>query len=148
MIEIDRLNEQNHEIAELTKVLGFMITDREICDTNILNQLFFDYIHKVTEHLRLEEKNLYQPLMMHSNNATRQVANRFLSGSSEIKRVFKQYQKRWWRHNSLYIKNHDKFIADSNDMFEMVFDRIVDTAEHLYPIVRDVMDEKEFAKAS
>ena len=145
MIEIDHLNEQNHEIAELTKVLSFMITDREICDTNILNQLFFDYIRKVTEHLQLEEKNLYQPLMMHNSNTTRQVANRFLSGSGEIKRVFKQYQRRWWRHNLLYIKNHDKFISDSNDMFDMVFDRIVDTAEHLYPVVRDVMDEKEFA---
>jgi hypothetical protein len=145
MIDIDHLNEQNHEIAELTKVLSFMITDREICDTNILNQLFFDYIRKVSEHLQLEEKNLYQPLMMHNKNTTRQVANRFLSGSGEIKRVFKQYQKRWCRHHKLYIRNHDKFIQDSNDMFEMVFDRIVDAAEHLYPVVRDVLDEKEAA---
>ncbi|MCK5812636.1 MAG: hypothetical protein KAH03_00190 [Cocleimonas sp.] len=145
MIHIDHLNEQNHEIAELTKVLSYMINDREICDTDILNNLFFSYIKKVTEHLQFEEKNLYQALMIHSDNKVRQTANRFLSGSSEIKRVFKQYQKRWCRHNKLYIKNHAKFMQDSDDMFELVFDRIVDEAERLYPVVRDVMDEMEAA---
>ena len=143
MINIDHLNEQNHEIAELTKVLSYMINDREICDTDILNKLFFSYIEKVSDHLRIEEKNLYQPLMIHSENKVRQTANRFLSGSSEIKRVFKQYQKRWCRHGKLYIRNHEKFLKDSDDMFEMVFDRIVDEAERLYPVVREVMDELE-----
>ncbi len=147
MIDIDHLNEQNHEIAELTKVLNYMINDREICDTDILNKLFFDYIEKVDDHLKDEEKNIYQSLMIHGDNKVRQTANRFLSGSGEIKRVFKQYQKRWCRHNKLYIRNHEKFLQDSDDMFEMVFDRIVDEAEHLYPVVRDVMDEKEDAHA-
>lgn len=141
MIDIDHLNKQNHEIAELAKVLSFMITDREVCDTDVLNQLFFSYISKVNDHLQLEEKTLYQPLLMHNDNHIIQTANRFLSGSSEIKRVFKQYQKRWCHHNKLYIRHHEKFVQDSNDMFEMVSDRIIDTAERLYPVVRKVINE-------
>ena len=46
MIDIDHLNEQNHEIAELTKVLSYMINDREICDTDILNKLFLAILKK------------------------------------------------------------------------------------------------------
>lgn len=143
MINIDLLNEQNHKIAELAKILSSLLSNREICDTGVANDLFFNYIGKVTEHLNLEETDLYKLMLLHDDNTIRNTANRFLSGSGEIKRVFKQYQRRWCRHKKLYIKNHDKFMKDSDDMFEMIFNRIVDESEHLYPVARKILIEQE-----
>ena len=142
MINIDQLNEQNHEIAELTKVLNHVMKYREDCDTSVINDLFFKYIEKVTAHLQTVEKEVYHLMLAHKDNDVRNTANRFMSGSSEIKRIFKQYQRRWCRHNMLYINDHDKFLKDSNEMFELILKRITDEAENLYPLVRVIMVEK------
>jgi len=142
MIDIDSLNEQNHKIADLAKVLATVINKRELCDTSVANDLFFNYISSVEAHLKVEEQDLYRLLLVHNDKNIQNTAKRFLSGSGEIKRVFKQYQKRWCRYNKLYINDHYAFIKDSGDMFEMVFKRVVDETENLYPAVRMVMQEK------
>lgn len=142
MISFKELNEQNEKITELSQVLSLLIMDRAICDTDTTCDLFFDYIDKVKAHLDVEERELYRELLTHSDAEIKNTANKFLSGSGEIKRVFKQYVKKWCRNKQLRIKNHDQFIAETNDMFDMVLDRIVNETEHFYPVVRDVYGQK------
>lgn len=144
MISFTELNEQNHKITELSNVLSHLIEDRGLCDTTITRALFFDYIRQVNEHLTIEEKELYQELLIHSNQRVKNTANMFLSGSGEIKRIFKQYLRRWCTgtkvrgNQALRIRSHDKFLQATNDMFEIVLKRIEDETEHFYPIVREI----------
>jgi hypothetical protein len=65
-------------------------------------------------------------------------ADRFLSGSTEIKRIFAAYLKDWCdeRRRELKIADHDAFVQDTNQMFGLVLDRIQRETEHLYPLVR------------
>jgi len=139
VIVIDTLQEQNHQIAELSNVLETLLKNRELCDTQVACDMFFSYIDLVKEHLRVEDENIYQPMLTHSDASVKKVADQFMTGSSEIKRVLGQYLKRWSRKNTLRIKNHDKFLSDTNDMFELIWKRIIDETEHLYPVVREVM---------
>lgn len=139
MISIDTLQDQNHKITELSNVLSVLLENRELCDTQITCDMFFDYVDLVKSHLELEDKNLYQSMLTHSDPTVKKVADQFMTGSSEIKRVFGQYTKRWCHKKELRIKNHDKFMADTNDMFELVWNRLVDETEHLYPVVRDTL---------
>lgn len=141
MIGFEELNKQNHKIAELAKVLSYVIEDRSICDTDVTCDLFFDFADKVKTHLDLEDKELYQALLTHRETRVKNTANRFLSGSNEIKRVFGQYLKRWCKNKSLRIRDHDRFIQETNEMFELIMQRIVDETEHLYPTVREVRAE-------
>jgi translation initiation factor 2 alpha subunit (eIF-2alpha) len=145
MLDIDKLNKENHRITELAKVLGAMIDDRGICDTSVANDLFFAYVDSVMQHLRVEETELYQVMLTHNDNHVRNLAKRFLSGSGEIKRVFNQYLKRWCRNKKLYIGDHEKFLKDSEEMFEMIYKRVVDETEHLYPAFRKVVEKKAAA---
>ncbi|HIO92310.1 MAG TPA: hemerythrin domain-containing protein [Leucothrix mucor] len=138
MISIDSLQEQNHKIAELSNVLEVLLKNRELCDTQVTCDMFFSYVDLVKDHLQLEDRNLYQPMLTHSDSSVKKVADQFMTGSTEIKRVFDQYLKKWSRKNTLRIKNHDKFISDTSDMFELVWRRIVDETEHLYPVVRKI----------
>ena len=142
MISFKELNEQNQKITELSRVLNLLISDRSICDTDTTCDLFFDYIAKVKEHLDVEERELYRELLTHSDMEVKNTATKFLSGSGEIKKVFKQYVKRWCRNKQLRIKDHDRFIAETHEMFEMVLDRIVHETEYFYPVVRSVYGEK------
>ena len=145
MINFEELTEQNHKIAELSKVLSHIIEDREICDTDVTCDLFFDYASRVQEHLEIEERELYQALLIHREKSVNNTAHRFLSGSTAIKQVFKQYLKRWCNNKSLRIRDHAVFVSDTNEMFELILQRIQDETEHLYPTVKEVALEKQAA---
>ena len=99
---------------------------------------------------KLKEKNvlaLTTPakdirFVTHKDIDVKNTATKYLSGSAEIKRVFKEYLKKWCRNNKFRIKNHQQFISDTEDMFEMVHDRIIDELEHFYPLVRNVSNSQ------
>jgi hypoxanthine phosphoribosyltransferase len=145
MVTTLELAEQSHKIAELSKVLSHIIDDRALCDTGVTCDLFFDFVEQVHKHLETEDKFVYQALLAHKESGINNTADRFMSGSTEMKRVFKEYLKRWCSNKSLRIKNHDEFINETNEMFELVLKRIQDEAEHLYPTIREVQEQQALA---
>lgn len=145
MINFEELTQQNHKIAELSKLLSLVIEDRSMCDADVTCDLFLDFATRVQEHLDLEERELYQALLIHSEHSVTNTAHRFLSGSNAIKLVFKEYLKRWCHNKSLRIYDHDVFISDTNEMFELILQRIQDETEHFYPTVREVALEMQQA---
>jgi len=135
MVDFETLHEQNHKIGEMANVLSFLIKDRRMCDADITCNLFFKYVDAVNEHLDLEERTLYKPLL--TNSKTRKLAENFLGGSAEIKRVFKQYVRHWCKNKELRIKDHQEFLDETDKMFELIWNRIVDESEKLYPAVKE-----------
>lgn len=138
MVSFEELHQQNDKITELTNVLSYLIDDRAVCDTSVTCSLFFDYVDRVRQHLDVEERELYQGLLNHRDNKVCNTGRIFLSGSGEIKRVFTQYLKRWCKNRELRIRDHDQFVKETREMFELVLRRIEDEVEHLYPTVRVV----------
>lgn len=138
MVSFEELNQQNDKITELSNVLSYLIDDRAVCDTSVTCELFFEYVDRVRQHLDLEERELYQSLLNHQDGKVCNTARMFLSGSGEIKRVFTQYLKRWCKNKELRIKDHDQFVKETREMFELVLRRIEDEVERLYPTVRTV----------
>ncbi len=145
MITFDELNAQNHKITELSNVLGLLLQDRSMCDNEVTVELFFQYVELVKKHLDLEDKHLYANLLAQKDRAINQTANRFMSGSAEIKRVFDQYLRKWCKHRHLAIKNHDQFVKETEEMFQLVLNRIIDETEHLYPLIREVRGDAKVA---
>ncbi len=142
MISIDSMHEHNHKIAEYSKVLSVLIRDRELCDTQVMCDIFFNYVDAVKEHLKTEEKNIYQPMLIHSDQSIKNTATQFMSGSMEIKRVIAQYTRKWCSGSKLRIKNHDLFVEDTEEIFEFVWNRIIDESEHLYPAFKIATQQK------
>ncbi len=145
MVSFKELNDQNHIIAERAKIILYMIQDRTICDTDVTCDLFFDLIERVKNHLDVEERELYKNLLTHNDKKVKTTAANFLSGSAEIKRVFKQYTKRWCHNHKLRINDYDRFVKETNDIFNMIQDRIISETEKFYPIVRNVYGEQMVA---
>lgn len=145
MVSFTELYQQNDRITELSNVLCYLIGERSVCDTAVTYDLFFTYVDKVREHLDLEERELYQLMLAHRESDIRNIANKFLSGSGEIKRVFGQYLKRWSRNKELRIKDHEQFVMETREMFQLVLRRIEDEVEHLYPTVREVQSARKAA---
>ena len=148
MVSYQELHQQNHKITELTNILEHLLGDRLLCDSRVTCDLFFDYVTAVKEHLAVTDSEMYSTLLGASDQKLRNVANRFMGGSREINRIFSAYLKRWCKllRKQLVIKEYDAFMQDTEEMFDIVLDRIQNETEHLYPAVRKLSgDSREVA---
>lgn len=138
MVSYEELHQQNHKITELTNILQHLLGDRLLCDSEVTCELFFDYVHAVKEHMAVTDSGMYSKLLGSGDQKLNNVANRFMGGSREINRIFSAYLKRWCkiRNKELVIKEYDAFMKDTQEMFDIVLDRIQAETEHLYPAVR------------
>nr|VFK37261.1 MAG: hypothetical protein BECKSD772F_GA0070984_101313 [Candidatus Kentron sp. SD]VFK42287.1 MAG: hypothetical protein BECKSD772E_GA0070983_10169 [Candidatus Kentron sp. SD]VFK80560.1 MAG: hypothetical protein BECKSD772D_GA0070982_11281 [Candidatus Kentron sp. SD] len=137
MITFDELNTQNHEITELSNVLLYLIANRAMCDTQTASELFFQYLDKIHQHLDIVD-HLYTILLADRNQHTNNVANNFMSGEQELRKIIVTYVKTWINKEKreVIIKNYEEFLHDTQTLFHLVLDRIQDEIEHLYPLVR------------
>lgn len=101
MITYDKLHEQIHNITEISNVFVYLIDERSMCDTQITCDLFFDYVGKVKKHLEAQDKYLYSAILTNGDADAKKVAENFMSGAMEIKRIFKSYLRKWARPTSI-----------------------------------------------
>jgi hypothetical protein len=143
MTAFSKLHAQNHKITELSNVFLYLVQNREICDTETACDVFFEYSTKVKEHIELVDRELCGKLISYPDQAIKNTADRFLSGSTEIKRIFNQYLKDWCNEprRHLRIRDHDEFLKETEQMFALVLDRIQRETEHLYPLIRKVEEK-------
>jgi hypothetical protein len=142
MVDYTQLHLQNHKITELTNILEHLLGDRSLCDSQVTCDLFFDYVNAVKGHLAVTDSDMYSKLLGSGDQRMSNIATRFMGGSREINRIFSAYLKRWCKVKSrkLVIREYEAFMRDTEEMFQMVLDRIQDETEHLYPAVRRVTD--------
>jgi hemerythrin-like domain-containing protein len=141
MITFKSLNEQNHRITELTNVLSYLFKDRSMCDTSSCCALFKNYVDLVHEHIDIVDKNMYSDLLASPDEKVNNVAKNFMSGSVEVKKILKEFSKQWCPIKSkgeLKIKDHQMFLDATDELFNIVLQRIQDETEHLYPLVRSI----------
>ena len=142
MLSFTQLNEQNNKIKELSSVLNYLIESKEMCNKETTCDLFLKYAEEVTNHLYLEEKEVYRHLLNHEDLKVRNTVNDFFSGSIEIKRVFNEYLGQWCKNKKLRATKHSEFVADSHQMFRLVLNRVDAETNILYPTIRDVLGDK------
>jgi hypothetical protein len=141
MITYDELHDENHKITELSNILLYLFRERSMCDTGTCCELFHRFTDKVKEHIDLVDHNLYNKLLTHDDHEVQLLARNFMSGSQEIKKIIADYMKTWCpraQSGSLAIADHDRFIKDSEEMFELILERIQNETEKLYPLVREL----------
>ena len=152
MLTYDDVNKQNDRITELTNVLTFLLSDRALYDTQVISDLFFELVQEVDDHLKNQDKYVYRFLLACPDQKVRNMSNKFMSGGVEIKRVFAEYLKVWCgrkkkKCKQLFIKDHAVFVKETEEMFELILDRIQDEQEKLFPMLREVTgDEVVIAK--
>ena len=148
MITYDVLHSQNHQITELSNVLSYLLKDRSLCDTGTCCELFYRYMEKVTEHMDVVDTNLYGRLLTHADKAANNTAKAFMNGSVEINRIMNQYTRKWCHKKSHELSiggDYEQFLKETDEMFDMILDRIQKETEKLYPLVREISGNQEHA---
>jgi hypothetical protein len=138
MIDLTELHHQNHKITEISNVYRYLVRNRAMCDTEIASRLLLDYLGKVGEHLDLVDRRLAAGLLTSPDPRSQNLARKFVAESSFLKKLLAEYARRWTRQTrpSLLIKDHGGFVKDTEEIFDLVLDRIQRETEHLYPLCR------------
>jgi hypothetical protein len=148
MITYEELNTENHKITELSNVLLYLFNDRSMCDTESCCELFNRYLDMVKYHIDLVDTHLYERLLSHADSEIRNTVNNFMSGSQQIKKIMKHYTRTWCPKRpvkSLAIADHEQFLKDTGELFNLVLQRIQDETEQLYPLIRKVSGDVQHA---
>ena len=145
MLTYEELHTQNHAITEISNVFLYLIENRAMCDTSITCDLFFDYVDRVKDHLEVQDNHLYTAILRDGTSDAKHIAQNFMSGSKEIKRIFQDYQKKWSnkKGHHLRISNYSLFKKETDEMFNLVLKRIQDETEKLYPLVRSISGDMD-----
>jgi len=141
MLTYKELNEQNHRITELSNVLRYLLKDRAMCDTDSCCNLFNNYVTLVKEHMDTVDKQMYSDLLASPDEKINNVAKNFMSGSVEVKKILHKFTKQWCpshTNNELRVKDHESFQTSTDELFDIILQRILDETEHLYPLVRSL----------
>jgi succinate dehydrogenase flavin-adding protein (antitoxin of CptAB toxin-antitoxin module) len=121
--------------------MRYLLKDRSMCDTGTCLELFNRYVDLVHEHIDTVEKNMYSELLRSSDENVNNVVKNFMSGSVEVKKIIKEFTRQWCptkSHDELRIRDHEEFLKDTDKLFDLVLQRILDETEHLYPLVRNI----------
>ena len=140
MISYQDLNKQIHHITELSNVLSYLVQDRAMCDTATCCELFHRYVNDIKAHIDLIERQIYPRILTSGNQKAMNSVSNFMNGSQEVKRILKQYTRNWCRDKAgtLDIGDHQAFIKETDKLFEVMFERLQDETEKLYPLSRSL----------
>lgn len=140
MIPYEDLNNQIHTITELSNVLSYLVQDRAMCDTLTCCELFHRYVNDIKGHIDMVERQVYPHILTSGNQQAMNSVGNFMNGSQEVKRILKQYTRHWChdKAGTLNIGDHPAFINETDKLFEVMFERLQDETEKLYPLSRSV----------
>lgn len=140
MISFEQLNQQNHRITELSNVLHYLVQDRVMCDSDTCCELFHRYIGEVTAHIDGVERSVYPLILTNGGQEHANSLSNFMNGSQEVKRIIKEFTRKWCKVKSknLKISDHKLFSSETDELFELILDRLQDEMEKLYPIARSI----------
>ena len=98
------------------------------------------------EHLGVVD-HLYQGLLSAKEQKVNNTAQLFMSGEQELRRIIAQYTRKWCDRSRKQLKlaDHDQFMKDTRELFEMVLSRIQNETENLYPLVREIRGDSKTA---
>jgi tRNA A22 N-methylase len=94
----------------------------------------------VQQHIDVVDKDMYSDLLSSPDEKINNVAKNFMSGTVEIKKILKEFTRSWCKKSksSLLINDHAEFLRDTDQLFDIVLERILDETEKLYPLVRSL----------
>ncbi len=139
MYTLEELKKQNKDISELLDVLSVLIehphlkSNMHVCEmTTRLNE-------KVWMHLVFEDNTLYSELSRHHNPDIQKLTQDFHQSAKDVKKLFSSYVRNWC-HTHANDADHQAFVDESRQVFELIRKRIELEEKEIFPLV-----EKHFS---
>jgi hypothetical protein len=147
MINLTLLHTQIHKITETSQVFLYLAENRALCDTETACRLFFDFLQQVEAHLHDVDKLVKKRLLTSQSPWAKNLAHKLIADASLLQRNLDHYLAHWTAasRNDIRIANHQDFVADSQELFGLILDRVQRETEYLFPLLRAMNGDDEAA---
>lgn len=101
-----------------------------------VHELLCDLSERVRKHLAEEDRGLYPSLLIHDDPKVKSLAWGFISGERPLRKLFDDYHQNWLNNSDFNFC--DKFIAETNHVFEMIGTRLDREEQILFPKLTEI----------
>ena len=132
MVAREELERENQEIIDMASILSVLIEKTEFRNNMVFCDLLRRFMEKINQHLNHEARSVYSDLLTHKDAAINNAASLFISNAHELEKILHGYTKRW----CVAIPptgQHDKFVAETNEIFRLLNERITMESDMLFP---------------
>lgn len=132
MIPLAEFRAENNEIKELCGVLNVTIELAELQENTVVCDLLNRFTTRVADHLTHEDRSIYKDLLKKHTSEADKIAEKFVSNTIELKRIFNHYKRDWCikKHS---VKKHAEYAKESKEIFRLVCDRLDFEEEKIFP---------------
>ena len=135
-VEVQALQQENRDMADLELVLGELIGKPELRSNPVFCELLERFVTGINAHLSHESRSVYRELLNHADQKTNDVASQFISNTHELQKIIGSYTKRWCK-ASPSAKNREQFMDETQEVFQLLNDRIKMENTHLFPVLQE-----------
>lgn len=118
-------------VSEIQKNLDVKIIQEK---TDACLNLLSELSAKIVTHLTMEDKALYPKLLKSDNAKARETAETYIQEMGGIKEVFQAFVGKWSNPTNLR-QDPEKFITETNQLFQALGERIERENTVLYPLL-------------
>lgn len=134
MYTLNELKEQNQEISQLCEVLSVLMQHNSLHDNPFVCELMKRFKEKVWVHLVFEDNTIYAALVHNEDKKVSDTAKNFHDSAKEIKHRFSGFVRHWCTMPGSESE-HEMLTKESNEIFELVRNRISYENEQIFPLV-------------
>lgn len=131
---LDTLRERQSELLSMISDLQ-AILDEDLLkirpNAKTAYELLCDLATMVKEHLAEEDSGLFPSLLVHEDPKLKSIAWGFINGEKPLKKSFDDYHRKWLKNCDFNFSS--EFMAESNEIFELVSRRIEQEQTILFP---------------
>ncbi|WP_031513310.1 hemerythrin domain-containing protein [Desulfofalx alkaliphila] len=135
MSNLDNLNRQHQEIAQVIKDIEAIINQKDIEQESFNLSFKIGLLAgKLLTHLSSEDKYLYPALVSHAHSKVQETAKRFKNEMGNLANDFTNYKKTYMIANNIK-KNPSQFAKDTATVFNAIKKRVEAEEKNLYPLL-------------
>ncbi len=134
MQTLDGYRSTHSELRQMIDDLRSLLTMEQLRirpNARTAHELLCDLGERVRRHLAEEDRGLYPSLLIHEDPKVKSIAWGFISGERPLRKIFDDYHKNWLKNCDFNFS--DDFVAETQEVFEMVGQRIEREEQVLFP---------------
>ncbi len=139
MYDIEHFRKSQEDLLKMIEELqSLMATDMFEMSQNAMTayQVLCDLGFKIHAHLGEADRYVYPYLLIHDDPRVQSLAWGFINGENPLRQTFADYYLKWL--NNFHFIFPQDFIADSQEIFNMIIERIDRENKELLPWLAEI----------
>ena len=135
MVMTEVYRDQHKALLEIAaKISSLLEPDHVEKNADTIRDLLVQLTSELKVHLKMEDDYLYPSLLDHPDNEIKRLARKFSDEMGKLRHEYEKYIEKWRASQFIAVKA-EQFIAETQEIFSVLHNRIEREDNELFPLV-------------